>query len=269
VTSETSAAQRQVLGSDDTSPARPSWIDRARQAAVTACTVGGLASGLVGNYRRIEGADASLTPPDWAFGIWGPVYAGSLAYASYQARPSLGADPELRRLGWPAALAYLGAGLWIRTSGDAPAYLTAVGTTTASALLAHGLLDPESRTGAARQWAVRVPVSAFAGWLTVAAGVSVSEPLGRLLGADQHAFDRAAAVPALAATSLVALTTTATTYRTCAYPTAVAWGLGTLAWRQQHREPQLAVAAAGAASAVLGVAAVQEARRWRRRRSSK
>jgi hypothetical protein len=58
------------------------------------------------------GPRSPVEPAGYAFGIWGPIFALSLGYAVYQARPAQRRNPLLRRIGWWTAGAFLGTGMW-------------------------------------------------------------------------------------------------------------------------------------------------------------
>ncbi|GGQ04016.1 hypothetical protein GCM10010140_37620 [Streptosporangium pseudovulgare] len=122
----------------------------ARQALTAGAVVTGLTLGATGNYGDANRSPSAIVPPSRAFGIWGPIYAGSLAYAAYQAMPRRRADHVLGRLALPAALGYLGAGLWSRAQGTR-AFLPLVGVTWAAAMAAYALTGRD--TPEERKWA--------------------------------------------------------------------------------------------------------------------
>ena len=80
--------------------------DRLRAGAVVAGVVGGLLSGATGDYGDADDSPSRVLPANYAFGVWAPIYAGSLVYAADSLRPSRRGTPLLRRTGWPAAPAY-------------------------------------------------------------------------------------------------------------------------------------------------------------------
>jgi hypothetical protein len=241
---------------------RPSSA-QVRQAAVAGCIVAGLASGAVGDYGDTAGSDSVLVPADWAFGIWGPIYLGSLSYGVVQALPSEADDEELVRIAWPAAVGYLGAGLWIRVAGRPGWYVLVATTSAAAATLAHHRLHrgPDREGGGRRQLLVRAPVGAFAGWLTLAAAVSLPEPVAQLLRRDVRRFEQRVALPLLGATSALVAIRSLRVQATAAYPLAVAWGLAGTAIRQRDANRPVAAAAAAASAVLAGVAARQTTRR--------
>jgi len=77
--------------------------DVARQAATVLGVIfqiggGALAGETVG---RVSAENPTLVvPADYAFTVWGPIFALSLAYTVYQALPGQRQNPLLRRVGW-------------------------------------------------------------------------------------------------------------------------------------------------------------------------
>lgn len=207
-------------------------------------------------------SDANLRVAGWAFRIWGPLYAGMLAFTAWQL---LGRSdsPLTRLLGWPAALAFAGLFAWILAAGaDAEATTAVIIIATLLALLAPlwaGAAEVRAASGAQR-WLVVWPLAALAGWLSVASPVNVVTVLtgnGDLLG------------PALAwsltAVVAVALAALAVSRRlaTLAYALPVGWGLAGVAAAEWSRNPVLAWTAL-----VCGLATVAGgwvlAARWQR-----
>jgi hypothetical protein len=225
--------------------------DLLRQVAVASGVVGGLVSGATGDYGDAEESDSRVLPAGWAFGIWFPVYAGSLAYAAETARPARRRDPLLRRTGWPAAAAYALAGTWVRLRPRQQ--VPVVAATVAAAALAHARAGDPDATGRDR-WAVQRPLGLFAGWLTLAAVAAATEVL---LAEGVRPGPRAADAWGVAMTGAAAAIAAAVTRRvpsSRAYPAAVAWGLAAAAVRNGAAGRRLP-AAAGA----LGAAAVTAA----------
>ncbi|MFF0309096.1 hypothetical protein ACFYSC_16840 [Streptosporangium sp. NPDC004379] len=261
----------------------------ARQALTAGAVVTGLTLGATGNYGDAERSPSAIVPPSRAFGIWGPIYAGSLAYAVYQAMPRRRGDHVLGRLALPAALGYLGAGLQSRAQGTR-AFLPLVGVTWVSAVAAYALTgrdtpedgshgdhgdhrdhgdredreDRETPEDRGRpdgwRWAVREPLAGFAGWLTLASAISVLD--GAVDGPAAADPQRPWAVPALAVTGAVATAVIAAGPRSISYPATLVWGLAGTAV-QQRRHTATAVTAGALAAVVAGVAALRNRRRTR------
>lgn len=89
--------------------------DVTRQAANVAGAVFQIvAAALAGPQigRVAQENETLLLPAGYAFAIWTPIFALSLAYALYAAFPVNREDPLLRRVGWFTAAAFLLNGLW-------------------------------------------------------------------------------------------------------------------------------------------------------------
>lgn len=138
-----------------------------------------------------------ITPAGWAFSIWGPLFAGSVAYAIYQATPAQGSNRLLARIGWASAGAFLGNGLWAL-------YAQFLGLSAGSVLIITFTLlcllyvyrtfaearEPFTR---AEQFVVVLPLSALAAWLTAATIVNIAASL------KYHGVEVGASAPAVAA----------------------------------------------------------------------
>lgn len=119
-----------------------------------------------------DGGDTdNLTlPADFAFGIWVPIYAGFMAYALYQARPSQRHQPHFRRTGYPVVLSILLNLAWALLVGierTEAAYLVQWTMLPVALVLVRRWGKPaagESRPG---EW-LTIPFCLYAGWLTVA-----------------------------------------------------------------------------------------------------
>lgn len=94
--------------------------DRLRQALNLACAFGQVGTTVLIvalGADKITGDDPNaitpLVPAGYTFAVWGVIYAGSLAYAVYQALPRHREDELLRRSGPFTAAAFLGTSLWL------------------------------------------------------------------------------------------------------------------------------------------------------------
>lgn len=247
--------------------------DRVRQAAVAAAVAAGMVAGASGDYGSAGASDSLVLPADYAFGIWFPVYAGSIAYAAHQARPSMRTDPLLRRIGWPSAVAYLSAGLWVWTDPMAAPWssVAAMALTIAPGVAALVRMGPASDAGTEERWLVRAPIGLFTGWITLAVVANTTEVLlangvRQLAGLDAEPW----AVLALLAAGSIGSFTTLRTTASAAYPAAVVWGLVAAAVQQLPRSTAAGVAAAtmaGLVAAVGRVASRRSAPRPPRRRT--
>ncbi|MDG4833660.1 hypothetical protein O7627_30765 [Solwaraspora sp. WMMD1047] len=67
---------------------------------------------LAGTEEGAEAYDTEITPPDYAFAIWGPIFAASAANAIQQAIPANRVAATNRRSGWWLAGAYSANAAW-------------------------------------------------------------------------------------------------------------------------------------------------------------
>lgn len=195
--------------------------------------------------------NSTLQVAGYAFSIWGLIYAGLLIYAVRQALPQTGESALLNHLGWPSAVAMFGIGLWIIAAGANQKWASVVIIfASLLALLIPLLLDSRRirTTGVAERerWFLIWPLSALAGWLTIAA------PLNLITTATALEALPAALSPtgwAILAVVVVMLVGLAVTYglRTLFYPVPIAWGLIGAFVAEQDRNPVLGFTALGAA----------------------
>ena len=122
-----------------------------------------------------------ITPAGWAFSIWGPLFAGTIAFAIYQALPGQRTSALLARIRLPAASAFLGNALWaLYTQFFGLAVFSAVIIIlTLSCLIAiyrvFARWEPNFSTG--ERWLAVLPLSALAAWLTAATIVNIAATL--------------------------------------------------------------------------------------------
>ncbi len=227
--------------------------DRLRAGAVVAGVVGGLLSGATGDYGDADDSRSRVLPANYAFGVWAPIYAGSLVYAADALRASR--RPLLRRTGWPGAAAYALAGTWVRLQHPPVLQLPAVAATMATAATAYARALPPDDTEAASavdRWAVRVPLGLFTGWITLATAAATTEVLLAEGVEDPWPGADAWGVVVLGVASGIAAAVTRRVPVSRSYPAVVVWGLTAAAVRTlpRHRVPGLA-ALAGAAGVLL------------------
>jgi hypothetical protein len=209
---------------------------------------------VVGGGEQVKRYDSAVTPPDYAFAIWGPIFAGCVASTVGQVRPSGRADPVSRRSGWPLAGAYAMCTAWsVATMTDRFA-LTPYLLPVAAGLAGTAHLRLQQAPPAAGLVGV-TPVSAglLLGWTTLASVVNVVAAR-----ADRHQpkVVRAATGGLLAVSAVLA--TVVARSRRGGLPVALAsgWGLGTLAgMRSRPRGVRLAAAAGAAAIGAAGLRA--------------
>lgn len=121
-----------------------------------------------------------ITPAGWAFAIWGPLYAGSIGYAIYQALPAQRSNPLLGRIGWHAAGAYLGNMSWALYSQSAQLDWLSVAIilfTLVNLLAIFRFVAAAPALTAGERFLAVLPLSALAAWLTAASIVNITAAL--------------------------------------------------------------------------------------------
>ena len=130
---------------------------------------------------RSDATRTLVTPAGWAFAIWGPLFAGTVAFAIYQALPAQRRDDLLNSIAWPAAGAFLGNGLWAIYTQlyalSAISVLIIVFTLVCLLTVYRRLVAFRRDFVTAERWLVVLPLSALTAWLTAATIVNVSASL--------------------------------------------------------------------------------------------
>jgi hypothetical protein len=170
-----------------------------------------------------------LTPAGYTFAIWGLIYIASLGYAVYQVLPSQRSRDVHRRTGWWVAAAFAASTLWVPVfvAGQLlVAQVIIVGLVVLLAVAAARLTAMPTNRGADR-WGLRLPVTAYLGWATIAT-VAGAGTTGRWLGVDIGA-DELVAIAALVAAGLVAALVAGQISAAAGFLATVVWGLAGIA----------------------------------------
>ncbi len=251
----------------------PRASDGLAQAAVVAAALAQVAAAaLLGRPGRggedvealANSFDVSVAPANYALAVWGPVYAASLALAGHQAAPGRRADPLLRRVRLPVALAYAGNAAWV-PAFTRRRYRLALGcllTTLAGSTTAYARASTTPTALApAQARLVRAPLGLLSGWVTVAtpSGVAITliDAGHRRLGAGGAGW----APPLLLALTAVTVAVTRALPASATFPGAVAWGM--LGIAANTRVPVSARSTAAAAAATVVATAVHARARRR------
>lgn len=203
--------------------------------------------------------DSTLRVAGYAFSIWSLLYFGMAAYALYQALPSTKGGALLNVFGWPSVVAMLGCGLWILASAANAQWLTIAIIVTSAAFLIVATLTAPSPQGGREFWFIFAPMTALAGWLTIASAVNI---LTVLTAQDFISFDLAR-VWALAGVGAVTLLGLLLAGRAPFYPLPMAWGLAGAVAAELNANPVLAYVCAGASALLVVASLVSFARRRR------
>lgn len=204
-----------------------------------------------------------ITPPGWAFSVWGPIFAASAGTAVVQALPSQRSKPVHRATGWWLAAGSAGCATWefVAQSGRIRATPPILWSIVAVSAVAHRRVQDADDSGAARL--VAGSNGLLLGWTSLAAAINTADVLNSLLGWDPRSgFGRVLSLSLVGAASL-GVSAAVGTSRRASLPVAATtgWGLSTLAFTT----PLRAVATtAGGGLAALSVGAIASARNiWR------
>ncbi|WP_336985808.1 hypothetical protein [Altererythrobacter aquiaggeris] len=131
--------------------------------------------------ERSDAVRTLITPAGWAFSIWGPLFIGTILFAIYQFLPHQRKNALLDRIGWFAAGAFLGNGLWavwtqFNDLNAVSAIIIAASLVCLLTILRRLVaLDRPFTSG--ERWLIVLPLSALAAWLTAATIVNIAATL--------------------------------------------------------------------------------------------
>ncbi|NYF16141.1 hypothetical protein HDC37_000955 [Microbacterium sp. AK009] len=229
----------------------------AMRAGVIGLVAAGVISGATGDYGDAEDdTNIPISPPNWSFLVWVPIYLGAFVFAAAQALRPWRGDPAVARIRVSFAASVLLSGLWVRTARRPALEVAVVGATATTALIAQfrgARTTPSSprernrRRESARTWFFEVPVGLFAGWITLATVVATSQALVEK-GLSALLRPRWSASLLLAAGAAGAVVTRRT--RGVAYPLTLVWGLFGVAMKERSRTPVVARSAVAAGAAI-------------------
>ncbi len=212
--------------------------------------------------------DSVLRAANYAFAIWGLLYAGCLAFAVFQAWPRKVETPLAQRLGWWAAIAFACNSAWTVAAELDAKLLTILIIFLGAAALNIGLRRAVAKDAAPsrqEQALVLWPLAGLAGWVTIAAAlnfVTEAKAMGWIAALPMRG--EAWALFSMAVATAVAITFLLRT-RLYAFALTFIWGLVAVAVAERGPHPDLAGIAVGASVLTIGAIAIQAALRWRRR----
>ncbi|MEM6392990.1 MAG: hypothetical protein AAF797_09480 [Planctomycetota bacterium] len=172
---------------------------------------------------RSDAQRTALTPPGYAFAIWGPLFLGCLAYAITQALPRYRDRPLFRNTGYPAALAFAANAAWaVYVPLVALDFVSFLFLLTSLVALLFALARIRRRPPRSRvERLSALPLLALAGWMTAA----------NMLGVAYALLPDNPGLPTLLITLATATAFAAiVTHRSASltYAAAVAWGFLTI-----------------------------------------
>lgn len=163
--------------------------DYLRQIVVVLSVIATIVINILANALPLNGLNTGeisdrfqvyFVPAGYVFSIWGLIYVGLISLAVFQALPSQRENPRLRATGWWITLGGLANIAWIFAWHYEQFPLSLV----AMLVLLASLIITYLRLGTGRQpvsqaetWAVRVPISIYLGWITVATVANATDVL--------------------------------------------------------------------------------------------
>lgn len=197
--------------------------------------------------------DSTLRAADYAFAIWGLIYAGLIAYAIYQLVAKRADGALRRRFALPSIVAMTGCGFWLIAAGADWTWATVIIiVVSAIALITASIRAPLS---ASRSDAIfiTIPLSLLAGWLSIASIINALTVLTVEGFIDSAAADAWALTGVAFAALIVAVVFFRS--RSLAYLAPPIWGLIAVYIAEQSHRPNAALLALGAAVLLAALAA--------------
>jgi hypothetical protein len=166
--------------------------DTLRQISVALTILATIVVNVLANVLPINGQNTGaisdrfqvyFVPAGYVFSIWGVIYLGLIALAVYQALPSQRENPRLRSSGWWIVLGGLANITWIFLwhYEQFPLTLIAMLVLLGTLIITYLRLGiGRSSVSKAETWTVRVPISIYLGWITVATIANVTSLLNFL-----------------------------------------------------------------------------------------
>ncbi len=156
-------------------------------AVIATIVVNGLANALPLNGQTTgeisDRFQVYFVPAGYVFSIWGLIYVGLILFGIYQAAPAQADNPRLVRVGYLFALSCLANIGWLFLWHYEQFVLTVVAMLALLGLLIAVYLRLEigrAPVSSAERWMVRVPISVYLGWVSVATIANVTTTLDYL-----------------------------------------------------------------------------------------
>ncbi|XVV17127.1 hypothetical protein ACQP2X_22940 [Actinoplanes sp. CA-131856] len=203
---------------------------------------------LLGKGEQTARYDTAITPPDYAFVVWAPIFTACAASTVAQCRPSARPTAASRRTGWPLAAAYAVNTAWSLAAQSNRFALTPYLLPTAATLAAVAHLRLQRLPGAAGPTTITATSTGLLlGWTALASVINLvaARPTRNT---PRTVSAATAALVATAAAVATAVTRSRRGGRAVALTSA--WGLTTLAATRKRPTTVRAAAATGAAAIV-------------------
>jgi len=194
-------------------------------------------------------------PANYVFSVWGLIYIGMIAFAIFQALPSQRENPRLRRVGYWFVLSCVANGTWLflfhynQFALSTVAMIVLLG----SLLRIYLILRDGQAISRGEFWCVRVPMSIYFAWITVATVANFT-----YVGVDANwdgfgiAYETWGVIMLVVAGLIAAFV--AVRYRDLAYMGVIVWAFVGVAVR--HTGVSNVALAAGVMAALVAVGAL-------------
>jgi hypothetical protein len=226
-------------------------------AVVATIVVNGLANALPFNNKTTgeisDRFQVYFVPAGYVFSIWGLIYIGLIAFAIFQTLPSQRDNQRLRDVGYLLALSCLANIAWLFLWHYEQFPLTLIAMLALLGLLIAVYLRlgiGRSTVPAAEKWLVRIPISVYLGWVTVATIANATSLLEYWNWSGWGIGDQAWAVIMLTAGVLIA-SAMSLTRGDIAYMLVIVWAFVGIAVR--HAGTQAVAIAAWVATALVAL----------------
>ncbi len=233
--------------------------DRARAAAVAGSVtalvlVPTLGPRLFGTREQVAGYGTAVTPPDYAFAIWAPIFAGCAANAVRQCVAP--ASTMSRRTGWPVAGAYAANTAWSVASQAGALRVTPflLPLATASSALAHRRAQDLPSRSASDTVAVS-STGLLLGWTALASTVNAAIGLQLAgLAPTSRTVTTLSNLGLIGTSAALAATVRRSRHGSAAVAGAAVWGLATTAAATERPRTSRLAAGVGALTVLVALA---------------
>lgn len=196
-----------------------------------------------------------VVPIDWAFAVWGLIFLGCFAFATWQLLPAQLDDPLLRSVGWLAAAIFALNIAWEYYVPKREIDWGSVAIIVAALALLLTIMfriEAAEPHDTATFWLVAAPFQLFAGWISAATFVNLSSTLKL----SRVPIGTARSVVLIVAAAILGTFITATT-DALIYGLVIGWALFGVVVANRVREPNRTVAfVAGLVMPIAPVAAL-------------
>lgn len=128
----------------------------------------------IGEISQTFFADVLIIPANYAFAIWGLIYLGLISLGIYQFLPSQKEDPQSRQIGYFLAISSIAQIFWVIVFQLRWFVLSAIVMLIILLPLIFLYLRVENLTSQKKKWFIKIPVSIYLAWISVATIVNIA-----------------------------------------------------------------------------------------------